>query len=197
MKNYFSIVISAFLFCALHHPTAAYAQADPTPLGKIDLSKHYKVIPQIKDFRYWFGEIKNGELVYLSKNTIGGFEAELHIRFAKTKISSYLLLLGPAGINSINCVSSYNKITNLLNDKHGHFISREILKDPIIDDLILANQCDFIRIGGLSIKTKWKTKELEIISEILGDSQGYYIEIEFNSYKNYIDPANKSLFKLF
>jgi hypothetical protein len=158
--------------------------------------KEYIIPPEIENFRYWYGDVKYGEIFYLSTQDISGFEAEIHMRFSKKKISSFLLILGPTGLTSRNCLQHYRGTLNLLNKKYGHFTYQRVIKDPIIDDLVSSSVCDPIRIGGYSIKTYWKLSELTIISEILADDDGYYIETEYIYGAKKIGNRTKNLLKL-
>jgi hypothetical protein len=161
-----------------------------------DLSKIHEIRPEIDSFRFWYGDISSGELIYLSDQRPSGFETELHVRFTNRRISSYLLILGPGGINSENCINRYRKVVKMLNKKHGSFVFQEVVKDPIINELISLNTCDPVRIGIFSIKTFWKTDKLAIMSQLIGDNEGFYIEIEFTSNKYSPKKLDKKLFKL-
>ena len=71
---------------------------------------------------------------------------------------------------------------------------QEITRDPIIEDLIYSHRCVPIRTGIYSIKTFWKLKKIKVISNLLGDEDGIYVEIEY-----VIGPlreSNKELLKL-
>jgi hypothetical protein len=94
-------------------------------------------------------------------------------------LTSALLILGPAGLNSFNCIKKYNNVTKLLNSKYGNYTAIKIEKDSMLEDLIPDAICDPVRLGLYSLKTYWKTKKATIISSLVGDEDGFYIEIEY------------------
>ena len=142
--------------------------------------KVYTSPPRIKNFLYWFGHPNNGEVIYLGKTTRGvSFETEVHLRFENNKISSILLILGPSGINEENCVKKYTDIISLLDKKYGPHKIKRIIKDKIAEDLVYSQPCTPIRLDLYSVTTIWKRKELKILSKLLGDVDGFYIEIEY------------------
>ncbi len=151
-----------------------------TPAG-LDVSKIHSVPPEVDNFKYWYGDIKNGELFYLGTKSVAGFETELHLRFLnpqRGKMSSAMMILGPGGLDANDCFNRYKKVTKLLNEKYGHYTFIREVKDPIIRDLVTTERCAPIRHGN-TLKTYWKKKGLTIISTLLGDDEGYYIEIEY------------------
>ena len=146
---------------------------------KIDNSRVYKLPPEIPDFRYWYGDVAEGPVIYLGKKDIAGFETELHLHFSKGKISKTLLILGPAGIDGENCVAKYKEVVRSLNKKYGHYEYQRIVKDPIVDDLVATSACVPIRLELYDIVTHWRLKGYTIVASILGDEDGFYIEIEY------------------
>ena len=146
----------------------------------IEPKKIYSSPPRIKDFLYWFGHPNSGEVIYLGKITRGiSFETEVHLRFKNNRISSILLILGPSGINEENCVKKYTDIVNLLDEKYGPHKIKRITKDKIAEDLVYSQPCTPIRLNLYSVATIWKKEKLKILSKLLGDVDGFYIEIEY------------------
>lgn len=146
---------------------------------EINTSKEYNLPLEIEDFRYWYGDIKHGYLIYVGTKDVAGFETELHLYFSKNKIIKSLLILGPAGIDSSNCIKKYKKIVEVLNKKYGHYTHQRVIKDPIVDDLIAVSVCTPVKLGLYDVETHWKSKNLEIVSTLIGDDEGFYIEIEY------------------
>ena len=145
----------------------------------IDVNKEHKIPLAIEKFRYWYGDIEYGYLIYLGTTDIAGFETELHLRFLKKKVSKVLLILGPAGISNYNCLKKYKDVLALLNKKYGHFVYQKVTKDPMIEELVSFSACTPIKIELHTIETYWKLKDLEIVATLLGDEDGLYIEIEY------------------
>jgi len=158
------------------------------PLG-IDTKKEYSIPPEIENFRYWYGDVSHGYLIYLGKEDVAGFETELHLYFFKNKILKSTMILGPTGLDSVNCLRKYKNVLSLLNKKYGHFKYQRSTKDPIIDDLVTADVCTPVRVGLHTIDTYWKSKKFQIIATLLGDEEGIYIEIEYIFDKH--SPKNK------
>lgn len=145
----------------------------------IDVKKKHELPLEIENFKYWYGDIEHGYLIYLGNEDVAGFETELHLYFLKKKISKSIMILGPAGLDSMNCLRKYKNVLSLLNKKYGHFTYQKSTKDPIIDDLVTADVCTPVRVGLYTIDTYWKSKEFQIIATLLGDEEGIYIEIEY------------------
>ncbi len=168
MKN----IIAQILTLALCFPALS------NPL-KIDDNKVYRSPPKIEGFKYWYGQVRSGEIIYLGEKFIAGFETELQLRFSKNKIVKRLLILGPAGIDEGNCIKKYKQVIAVLNEKYGHYKYQKTIKDPLADDLVTSSICVKIRHGLFDIVTKWTPGGYTIISTIIGDSDGYVIEIEY------------------
>ena len=66
-----------------------------------------------------------------------------------------------------------------LNKKYGHYTFRHTSRDPIADDLVLSSKCSQVRIGLIEVLHVWKKKNETIVSKLLGDSEGFYVEIEY------------------
>lgn len=170
MKRIFLLLLLAIFFI---FPVSATS----SPLD-IDLKKTYKDIPEISGFKYWYGSVQYGFAVYLGED-LSGFETEIQLEFSGNKISKAILILGPGGINDDSCVKDYRKVIRLLNEKYGHYSHQTIEKDPIINDLIAMSPCAPVRNELYKVNTIWKLKELSVVSTLVGDDDGYYIEIEY------------------
>ena len=182
-----------FLFVLLFFPVAL-SYSNPKPV-EIDLKQDFTIPPEIKKFRYWYGDIDYGIMIYLGTEDVSGFETELHLSFSNRSLSSILLILGPAGVDSFNCIKKYKKVVSLLNKKYGNFTFKSETKDPLIEDLISETVCDPVRLALYSVKTFWSVQETRIISSLIGDQEGFYIEIEY-IYSDKSKQKPKDLFKL-
>ena len=168
MKKILTILSALFVFSAL-----------AIPFG-LEKSKTYRLPPEVQDFRYWFGDVTYGKIFYLGKKDISGFETELHLDFSSSGlVQSATLILGPAGIDSTNCIARYKEVVKLLNDKYGQFKYVREVKDPIVDDLVTDTVCDPVRIEANEIETTWKHKDMTIKATLLGDEEGFYVEVEY------------------
>ena len=148
------------------------------PLG-IDTEAKHKIVPEVENFKYWYGDIDYGFIVYIGTKDVAGFETEFHIHFSGKKVTKSLLILGPAGMDDYNCVRKYKEVLKVLNKKYGHYTYQREVKDPIIDDLVSFSVCAPVRLELYTIDTYWKSKDLEIVASLLGDETGFYIEIEY------------------
>ena len=182
-----------FLFILLIFPIAL-SYSNPKPV-EINLKQDFTIPPEIKKFKYWYGDIDYGIIIYLGSVDISGFETELHLSFNNKSLSSILLILGPAGLDSFNCIKKYKKVVSLLNEKYGNFYFKSETKDPLIEDLISETVCDPIRLGLYSVKTFWNVQKAKIISSLIGDQDGFYIEIEY-IYSDKNEQEAEDLFKL-
>jgi len=171
MKKSKSILLT-LLFLLFYLPAYSY------PLG-LDHKKAYGQIPKIENFKYHSGSIKSGVVTYISYSALEGYESEVQVFFSLNKIHRVLFILGPSGLDSDNCLIEYNKFTRHLNKKYGHFKYKKIIKDPIYYDLVNQSACTPIRMGLLDLVTYWKNKGLSISSTIVGDVEGFYIEIDY------------------
>lgn len=149
--------------------------------GGVAANKTYTSPPELENFRYWYGDIDEGYLIYLGKSDISDFETELHIYFANKKATKVLLILGPAGLDNSNCVKKYKAVIKLLNKKYGHYVYQRELKDPIIEDLVSVSICTPVKLELYSLETIWRSKNLSIVANLIGDDSGFYIEIEYLS----------------
>ncbi len=163
-----------------------------TPL--VDISKEHKLPPVIEKFRYWYGDIDYGYLIYLGKEDVAGFETELHLHFSKMRITSVIMILGPAGLDDNNCLKQYRTVVDILNKKYGHYTHQKTVKDPLANDLISSTICAPVRTQLYDITNYWILKSHTVISKLIGDDDGFYIEIEYR-YSKGVDSSKKKLEK--
>lgn len=171
MKSFLTAIILVFCFPCL---------VLSSPLN-LDLQKEYKLPPEIENFRYWYGDISYGYLIYIGTKDIAGFETELHVYFLKKTISKSLLILGPSGLDNDNCFKRYSDVVKILNKKYGHYLHRNVVKDPIFNDLISLSVCSPVRNDLYSVETYWVHKSIDIVAKLIGDEEGIYIEIEYRN----------------
>jgi hypothetical protein len=148
------------------------------PLG-LEWQKKQKRAPEINDYRHYVGAVHTGETVYLGKKDFVGLETELQLKYAKGLLSKATLILGPSGLNHHNCVSKTKSVVKLLNEKYGHFKYQKVLEMPMIDELVHSGPCQAVKAGLSEFQTTWVLKEFEITSKLVGDEDGFYIEIEY------------------
>lgn len=145
----------------------------------LDPNRLYNSPPRLESFRFISGTVNSGETLYFGKKLQSGFETELHVRFSEGVMNSALVILGPEGIGAHTCFRRYRSIVKNLNRKYGHFTFRHTTRDPIADDLVMTSKCSQVRIGLVDVLHVWKKKNVTIVSKLLGDSEGFYIEIEY------------------
>lgn len=146
---------------------------------QVDTAHVYDMAPEVKNFKYWFGDPRYGSVYYLGTEDVAGFETELHINFdSKRRVASATLILGPAGLDINNCFKRYKEVSKLISEKYGGYSFIKEIKDPIIEDLIFSEACVPVRYG-YEIKTYWMKKGLKITSTLIGDEEGYYVEVEY------------------
>ena len=167
-----SIVIMFVVSTALAKPSI--------PLG-LDWSKKHSDYPTIKNYKYYYGDVPWGLVIYLGLQDIIGLETEMQLSFANRKISRAVLILGPAGLNDENCVAKYKKVVTLYNTKYGHYRYQKVLKDPLLDDLLYLSACYPMRKELYSIDTYWHNKRFKIKASVFGDQDGLYIEIVYTN----------------
>ena len=168
-----ALLLSVFLFT-----TVLVTPAQSMPMG-IDHSKIYEKTPEIEGFRRWYGDVNYGLAVYLGTKDVSGFETELHLHFSGKKISKALFIFGPSGISSQTCLKDYKKIVKILDGKYGHHTHQHVIKDPLIEDLVKLSPCSSVKNGLLDVYTFWKLADHLITATLIGDDEGYYIEIEY------------------
>jgi hypothetical protein len=184
MRKIISFYVTFLAICII-----SLARAQPAPKSSHDLIssllenslKPAVSHPVLNGFSYWYGTPSSGEVIYLGNSDQKiSFETELHLRYADKRLTSVLLILGPSGLSEDTCIQKYRNITRLINQKYGDYKFRKIIKDPIVEDLIYSQPCTPVRLNMYSITTLWKSDKIKIISKLLGDHEGFYIEIEYD-----------------
>lgn len=152
-----------------------------TNAAPLDLKSNtaYKSAPQIKGFQYISGNTQTGEIIYFGEIPGTDFEAELHANFHEGILKRAFIILGPRGINNSDCFIRYRDAVSSLNLKYGNYTYRHTERDPIYKDLVMSTPCDAIRVGLLDLMHVWKKKNFSIVSRLTGDTDGFYIEIEY------------------
>ena len=174
----------AILFFAVFLFGTGTALSNPKPLeGNISWNKAYKKNPVIQNYKHFLGDITGNMIYYHGTKMFLGAETELQLTLRDGVLSKALLILGPRGIDDLNCLKKYKKIVKFLNKKYGHFRYQKIKKDPIIEDLIHSSLCYPVAVGLYSIDTYWFSGGYTITSSIFGDEDGFYIEIEYRNTK--------------
>jgi len=161
-----------FMFCV------SFATA--TPLN-LKWDKEYEVLEVPKGYKYYMGSLSWGQWVFVGTKDIAGMQPELQVNFARKRIATALLILGPEGIDEHNCVIKYKQVVRMLNKKYGLFVYKEIEKDPVIDELIYAAACYPVKLGLYSVRNVWRNKLFIINSRLIGDDEGFYIEILYTN----------------
>jgi hypothetical protein len=183
------IFLTIFLACIFF-----FSPSQAAPFQIDTKNKHTNVPREIPGFQYWYGDINYGLIIYLGTEDLGGFETELHLRFQNKLITSVLLILGPSGLNDENCMREYKKVLKIMNSKYGHYNSQKVEKDPLIDELLAVSVCHPIQVGLYLAITTWQIKGRTIEAVIIGDDDGFNIEIEYR-YRPHIDRSLEKLKK--
>lgn len=154
-----------------------------SPLNLNWKKKHIQT-PLLNEYSHSEGSPDKGLVVYFGGKSILNMEAELQAFFFNKRLSRALLILGPTGIDSFNCRQQYAKIISLLNEKYGHYKFKKVTKDSIANDLLFASYCSLIKQDLLRSKVYWRFNNFKIISELVGDEEGFYIEVEYVDLSN-------------
>ena len=155
------------------------AVAAPVVPMNLDWNHTHETYEPPPGFRYYMGDIKWGQLVFVGENDLFDSEVELQINFANKRIISATLILGPRGNQSTDCFIKYKNIVKLLNKKYGHFKYKFVEKDPIIDEMIYVSECYPLSVGMVSLENRWLIEGYIIKSLLFGEDRTYYIEIEY------------------
>ena len=151
-----------------------------SPLG-LDWDKNYSTSPppNLEGYVQYYGSVKSGEIVYVGTKELISLETEAQILFYNRKISEVLLVLGPEGLNSYNCLRKYKKVVSLISEKYGSksYVLDE--KDPAVEELIYFSVCRPLLVGLRQITTIWHSGGYIIEAKILGEYQEYFIEIRY------------------
>jgi len=156
--------------------------ASPLPLEGHGLNweRVHNHIPHPAGYRYYFGDVTWGLVVYLGKESFLGIESELQLSFTDTsRLASALLILGPAGIEKSDCLEKYKLVVGLLSKKYGEYKARETTKDAISADMVFDSLCNVVLHGEYSVKTIWLSGDFEITAKLIGDYEGFFIEIAY------------------
>lgn len=166
-------------------PSKALAETSPSePLGYYGLlwDKKYDTgtIPRLKSHSYYYGSFNYGTIIYHGKTLVLGHDSEIQLSVTPSgELSGAVLILGPSGINSDNCTEKYQDVVRLLRHKYGNIETRHIVEDPVNRDLVFNSYCKSVAIGAYYVDTIWKTKKYKIVASLLGDADGYFIEIAY------------------
>ena len=156
----------------------AQATPKPSPLG-LDCQSSYEVFPTPDGYRYYMGDLSWGKMVFVGTRDLLAMETELQVFFYKKRIAKIILILGPAGVSSSECLVKYRQIVSFLNKKYGKFNYQKVIKDPTLDELVYVGACYPISIDMLELSNHWKTPAYTISTKLIGDDDGFYIEIEY------------------
>jgi hypothetical protein len=137
-------------------------------------------IPEVKNFRYWYGDATWGSIIYNGTKDLDGLETELHLEYSAARfLQEAILILGPGGISKGNCISTYKRVINALNKKYGHFIYQKEIKDPLAYDLVFNGYCNQVESGLHETSTFWKTPRFKIELWLYGDEETIFIEVGY------------------
>jgi len=145
----------------------------------LDASTHYTSPPKIDGFTYRHGSIDAGFIVLSGTHASLEFESELQLIFKEKILTSSIIILGPVGLDSNNCIASYKKVVRELNKKYGHFQHQIIEKDPLIYDLISSSICHPVQVGLYEISTYWKVLNTHVVVSLVSEDSDFFIEIEY------------------
>ena len=151
-----------------------------SPLG-LDWDKKHTPRPEIPGYKYYYGSVDWGTIVYLGKGDILGAETELQVEYLSKKIARASLILGPSGLNSYNCIAKYKSMVELLDTKYGKHKYVHEVKDPLYDDLVMEKPCDAISLGLREVRTYWITPDYSIEAIVIGEDYEFFIEITYTN----------------
>ena len=166
----------------------------PAPFN-IDWNKSWIENPVVETFQSRWGSIESGSVIYLGQ--LAELDGELHLNFLEKKLSDALIVLGPDGINSRNCIGKYKYIVNMLKKKYGDPNIKKVLEDPMASELLFRTKCVAVRSGLYEIETIWNVGEYQIHSLIWGDQGDIYIEVAYRHVGNLKKKDSVELKKLF
>ena len=167
-----------------------------SPLS-IDWNTEHNTPVKIESFKYYLGDTKWGLVVYTGED-LSEMETELQLTYSLRRLSSALLILGPIGLDEINCLAKYRQVVKMLNEKYGHFTYQKERKDPISDDLVVKEYCNSTKLGLHEVSTVWKKKRFKIEALLVGDADGLYIHITYSDTKlgrKFKDQQRKKILK--
>ena len=149
------------------------------PLG-LHWDKKHLDAPTIESYKYHFGDVGWGLVVYLGED-LDGMETELHLMYTERSLSSALLILGPIGLNTANCLKKYKRVVGTLNQKYGHFIHQKEVKDPLREELLFPGYCNATKVGLYKVATIWRKDRFIVEATLVGYEEGIYIEITYSN----------------
>ncbi len=183
-------LFAALMVLVLASPPNQFSESNPLGISWQQEYKSYD-IPKIEKYKYYFGDIDWGKIVYVGQEDLLGTETELQLSFSKDrKITSALLILGPKGFHNYNCTLKYKKILKRLNQKYGTLKTQIIKKDPDLNDLLYNSVCRAVRLQMYTVKSIWITPQFLIEASVFGDDFGTYIEVEYVLRKNHLRENN-------
>ena len=177
-----TLITLAAAICILAPSTIA-----ATPLGLPWGTQVSENFQEIKGFRYWYGDSKWGEIIFLGR--FADLEAEIQLQLSGRYITKAIFILGPGGIHQGNCFVKFKQITKLLNTKYGKFYFTNVKQHSDIAELIYADKCRPFKLGLQEVTRHWHHEEFRITMSLWGDGSETFIEIEYS----YIPLANSSV----
>tara|TARA_B100001250_G_scaffold246888_1_gene212234 strand:- start:274 stop:825 length:552 start_codon:yes stop_codon:yes gene_type:complete len=149
------------------------------PLGLV-WDQRQTDLPQIEEFRYWYGDLEWGKASYLGTSDIAELETELFVEFASNnKLARATLILGPTGLNEANCIVKFKEVNRLLELKYGPIRKMTSTRDPLLDDMLYYRECYALQTGMQEHEAVWHWKDFMIKSVVFGDEDNIWIEIEY------------------
>ena len=155
-----------------------YTAAEPV---QKNIGRVYNKTPEIEKFKKHHGSVQSGFLVFLGVEDIEGLETEVHLHFVNNRLKKVVMILGPRGIGNNDCLEKYRRVVQVLNKKYGKYSHQHIHADTLINDLVMMSRCAPIKNQLYKITNYWSSKNLDIISELVGDDFGFYVEIEYSA----------------
>lgn len=139
-----------------------------------DISSEYTKHP---GYRHMMGSRSSGESVFTG--FFLGAESELQVTFHGKRISSAILILGPDGIDSTNCIKFFRKVNSILTHKYGKPKYTKVLENDLMHDLIYSDHCSPIRADLYSKTVLRETHRFLISASLFGDGEDIYVEIVY------------------
>ena len=149
------------------------------PLGLV-WDQQMKDLPQIEEFKYWYGDLEWGKASYLGTSEIVDLETELFVEFSSNKrLARATLILGPGGLNEANCIVKFKEVNKLLEAKYGPLRTMTSIRDPLLDDMLYYRECYALQTGLQEHEAVWHWEDFMIKSVVFGDEDNIWIEIEY------------------
>ena len=147
-----------------------------SPPLSLDWSGEHKEMPRIDGYVHYSGNERISPIVYTGRVDVLDLETEIHVYVENLKIYKALLILGPEGIDSKNCLEKFNKHVGFMTKKYGQPIKKIINVSSMSAELVYTSKCKLYKNGMKRQTVFWSTKEFKIKTMLIGDSEGYYIE---------------------